>query len=563
MNFKTTYILFGILLVVLGAFLISQLFVKPPHEEESDYVLPGLHEAKINANDITSVEIKATGPKYPAENLVFVRRGNGWRVQGSDVRADRVAVDQVVSDVMNASQSAEEKGADVTSDLKRFGLEPPGLIVTLRQGSERQWQLNVGDVSLGKEDAVVYVNSSDRPRDVIAIRRSKLSSLFVKDEPATAAAPKAAEQPDRYRLKTLADFRSRDLLGEGAFNLPETATELVLRAAKAQAVVLKKEEGNRWHFVEPKLGEADYEGDAATTGPGKPPAGVKDLLRDLGELKVATSKPGQPGSSDEGGTPEFVKDHAEDLASYGLAADRPSTLKIELRRSAGGQVDQAEPVQESLLIGNKDGDRYFARLGNENSVVKIAADKLEPILQAARDPNALRSHDLVSIEASKIDAIDITNASGTVRLRRPQPAVWSLLGAGGKERNADNQAAQDLVSAFTARRLVQSFPKPAPDAEHGFDHPTAVVALWAGGLRKDEKAGPGTPGSLKSVPPGGAQGRAAPDRALDVWQERGCLRLCPPPGRQRDGRPHRARYHSGQGQSAGGRLSRSNSADVP
>src|SRR5438270_855931 len=51
--------------------------------------------------------------------------------------------------------------------------------VTLKQkGGGKEWTLNVGNDSPDK--AFVYVNSSDRPRDVFAVRASSLDSLQFK-----------------------------------------------------------------------------------------------------------------------------------------------------------------------------------------------------------------------------------------------------------------------------------------------------------------------------------------------------------------------------------------------
>ncbi|MBV9124710.1 MAG: hypothetical protein JO112_15245, partial [Planctomycetes bacterium] len=59
MNFKTTYILFGVLLAVLGVFLLTQLLGKKT-TEETGYVLPSLHEDNdaLKTSDITGVEIE-------------------------------------------------------------------------------------------------------------------------------------------------------------------------------------------------------------------------------------------------------------------------------------------------------------------------------------------------------------------------------------------------------------------------------------------------------------------------------------------------------------------------
>ena len=232
MSFKTTYILFGVLILVVGVFALTQITHRQPPSDVA-YVLPTLHDDKITNNDITSIEIQTSGPKYRPEDLIFTRTDSGWQIKDPNVRADHVAVDQVVSDVMRAAR--EKEGVDITNDLKKFGLEPPAATVTLK-GNDQQWKLNIGDESVGKTNALVYVTSSDRPKEVMAVRRSNLNSLFTRETVASAAKASGKSSDEEVdHIKTLADFRSRELLGEGVVNLPEAVTQVALQQSKASA----------------------------------------------------------------------------------------------------------------------------------------------------------------------------------------------------------------------------------------------------------------------------------------------------------------------------------------
>src|ERR1700690_4283496 len=82
MNFKTTYILFGTFVVLLLFLLVSQ----KGHKDTSSvgFVLPSLHDQKVQAKDIDVVEIERKSPK--AEKLVFTRGDRGWRLEQPSVR---------------------------------------------------------------------------------------------------------------------------------------------------------------------------------------------------------------------------------------------------------------------------------------------------------------------------------------------------------------------------------------------------------------------------------------------------------------------------------------------
>src|SRR3954462_7212137 len=194
MNFKTTYILFAILGLVLVVFACA-LWMGPTTAGESKWVLPSTHDAAnpVDAKDIDTVVIERSQPK--AEKLVFVKDGDRWKMtEPHSFRVDRYLVDQVVRQVLDAQR--EEKG-DLTSDLKQWGLDEPATTVTLKKDDEKEWKVNFGTESRGGSSAVVYVTSSERPKEPMAVRRSGLETVF----------------------KDVNDFRAKDLLAESGFDI--------------------------------------------------------------------------------------------------------------------------------------------------------------------------------------------------------------------------------------------------------------------------------------------------------------------------------------------------------
>src|SRR5438270_456329 len=109
MNFKTTYILFGTLVVLLVVLLVSQKGYK--ETSTTGYVLPSLHEAKIQAKDIDAVELERKGQK--PEKLLFVRGERGWRLAEPSVRANTLTVEELINQVIRAAKT-EHGTADVT-----------------------------------------------------------------------------------------------------------------------------------------------------------------------------------------------------------------------------------------------------------------------------------------------------------------------------------------------------------------------------------------------------------------------------------------------------------------
>src|SRR5581483_7643326 len=95
-------VLFGVLLGILGLFLLTQLFAKKTADQMT-FVLPGLHDTvnPVHTDDIDRIEIDRQRPK--AEKFVFSKdeRGN-WVSQDPNVRLETSAVKRIVDQVIGA-----------------------------------------------------------------------------------------------------------------------------------------------------------------------------------------------------------------------------------------------------------------------------------------------------------------------------------------------------------------------------------------------------------------------------------------------------------------------------
>jgi hypothetical protein len=464
MNFKTTYLLFGLLLVVLLAFGIA-LWMGPT-EGTSAYVLPSMHSGSspVTDEDVTRVEIDRARPE--GEKIVFVKdpQTKKWRITEPVACAADYLVGTLVRDVYGAKRDPQ---SEPSNDLKQYGLEPPAVVVTLIKEAEprRQFQLMVGDVSAGSSKAVIYVSSSDRPKEVLAVQKSQLDNV----------------------LKPLNDFRSKDLLS------PTGASDIqAVTLSEGKKKIELKKTGDTWSYVDPPYGRAEDSG--SSTGPalpGKAPDAVQPLLTEIGSLRV-------PSASD------FVADHVKDLAKFNLDKD---ALKIEIDRteeistSEEGKKERktshhvlvvgiAKKVDEKLEAGKKPDEKYYAMLDDDGSVVKVSAANVEPLRKLLNDPGALRDRNLVDTGGfKKPDAIDVKNSYGVMEFRRStEPGKEWKLYRGETAHNVDGQAVQPLVSLLTQKNVVTDFPDPAKKKELGVDNADApVVKIWLDGIAEEKE----------------------------------------------------------------------------
>jgi hypothetical protein len=467
MNFKTTYILFGIVVVLLATLGIA-LFMEPVSPGDSDYVLPSVHrkDSELKPEQVTHVEIARTKPD--AETIVFERDADGksWHVtKPYPLRADSFAVSGLIRDVLDAQR---DPGADMPPSLKEFGLDPPGTVVTLSKDG-REVKLNVGDVSAGTENQRVWVTSSDNAKQGLPVKKSRLESVF----------------------KKLNDFRDKTLLANSDIDI----RGVKLSEAK-KALELTKTSDANWKYVQPAYGVAELEGETSPGG-APPPAnsalsGVRPLLTDLTNLRVEKND-------------DFVADEVadKDLGKYNLDPAKDAVLRVEVDKTAPAKDDdkkEEEKKEENkagqkvvLLVGvGKPVDdkapekKYYARVEGEQSVVRVPAKDVDPLRKLLDDPGAVRDRNLVRFDNLKTpDAIQVQNGSVAFDLFHPEAKPWQLY-RGDREVKADDKVIQDLTTHLTQKNLVRSFPETKDLASLGLDKPTAVVSLWVDGLAKEE-----------------------------------------------------------------------------
>lgn len=214
--------------------------------------------------------------------------------------------------------------------------------------------------------------------------------------------------------KPLQEMRDRAVLHINAvefnsFELKNSSGEV--EAAKGQ---------NGWQFGKPASTPGDEE--AITT-----------LLAGVANAKMVT----------------IASETPEKLGSYGLTAPT-----ITFTASDGkGQ-------SETLLVGKKQGDEYFARDASRPMIFRINQDLYKKLTETYND---LRDKRIVRFDPANITHVEIHNTSGTIVCTRKNESEWTFdepTDQKGKSANAEK-----LFSPLQVTR-----------AEEIFDHPTADVA---------------------------------------------------------------------------------------
>jgi hypothetical protein len=353
-------------------------------------------------------------------------------------------------------------------------LAQPAVRVTLKADAASA-TINIGDTVLGGEKGTTFVTLGERPDRVIAVRRADLAGIF--KETARSEAGSAAGL-----TRNLADFRSRRLLGSEAGEATALFKTIKIQA-NGQELELTKGADNEWSFVKPAgFGKADLAG--ATEPSTSVYTGVRPLLNALTNLQAASAADfnEQPG----------------DLAQYGLQPENPNIVRIELIPSSG--------PSEVLLLGKvveENGKptlpmKVYAKVPGDRAVVTIATDRRDAIVKTVADPSELRNRDLFGdSQRERIDALDLTVQGKTVKLRRvpvgqaASEKRWVLYGGPNDPQEANQAAAQDLVTALARPRVALEPVTPPYDAAFNPADRRAELKVWVGGVPADLKPADG------------------------------------------------------------------------
>ncbi len=481
MNFRTTYVLLGIVIIALAALGIFVLTSsdKKTNRSVEGYLLRQFRAADVQAKDVNSVEIERPGET--PDKIAFAREGNKWvLVAPARARVDSSAVENVVSQILNART---EKAADISTNPAAHGLDNPPVKITLKTADNRSAWIAFGNVTIGGDRAVVYVLTSDDDQRPQAAKRSDFHALFKSDS------PKGATNAGQL-VKDVNDFRPLKIIGDGAMGpLDQIVRSLSVRTDKNE-IALFREPGGNWKFRVP----ANY-GEAATdatpvSSQAKDGSGaigsVSQLINTISNIQPANRK----GIIDAGG----------DLAKYGLAATN-KPLQIDFSRSDG--VKETMYVSGPIKAG--DHEKYYARNEADSVVYEVPAEPVKKVLAVLNNKGSLRDRTVLQLNPQQIDAIDIDVHGGKFELRKVGFG-WQVYDAAGKGQPANAKAVNDLVSRLTAKQLATGFPPAGiPDDKMGFTKPSVEIKFWVGGIVPDktepEKKKDATPKPKVVAPP--------------------------------------------------------------
>lgn len=478
MNFRTTAALFAAALVVGLGLLVFTLSEEDRPTSEG-LVLAGL--AGVKADEVDTVEFAKGDAK-----LVLKRTGKDKWVVAEPVatKADGPAVDRVISALLKARATAYP---ELSSNPVVHGLDNPGLRVTLRAGDKAD-TLNVGDVTIGGAKAVGFVTTPTRTRPM-AVSRADLEPLFRE-----ARAGKAGDL-----AKWTGDFRTKQVFSLDTASAAEEATAIRLSLPNKKQEVALSKAGGAWKFDAPaNWGDAALSGDAGATAPSAV-SGVRGLLNTVVGLQAASGD-------------DFI-DSPGDLKEYGLNADNPDRLRVEIKPKdgpaevayIGRKLDPAPPAAPgSPAPPAPPVAKVYVQFEGSKTVVRVnPGPTFDGLAAVVADPTPLRDRDLLADSVrGRIDAIDLVAGGQTVKLRKPAGAGgWKLYGGPNDPQDANAKSVENLLALVTQPRVVKDFPTPN-DAHFAGAELKAEVKLWADGVEAstDPKADPKAEPKLKGVP---------------------------------------------------------------
>jgi hypothetical protein len=469
MNVRLPLILLGLVGLALVGLLVAVSSDSGPAAGQPLLVINNVTDPKAAADQVDAVEITRTEPTEG--KLVFTKgEGGKWAItEPTAARADTFAVDNLVRELVRLKPTPF---AELSGNPAAHGLDKPTVKVTLRAGSSGEATLNLGTTTIGKDRAVTFVTTGERPGVPVAVRRGDLDPLFKAG---------GGDGPAWGLVKWASDFRDRRLIG-GDLRDPVSDLQKVSLKHAGKELALERTASGDWRFLSPPgYGLADVAG--APEPSNETVTGVRPLLNALTALQA---------------DPADVIENPEPLDKYGLKPDDPNVLRVEFVPKAG--------KPEVLYIGKRVDEKavpvkHFARVEGDAAVVKLQTDRFAQLTKLVADPAELRDRTLVSdVKKDAIDAIDVAVGGQTVRLRRVSVGAarqWVLYG-GPTDPQIAGPAAQTLVDALTRPRAAREV-LPAPnDAAFAPPEVKAEVKLWFDGT--EPPAAPAEAGKLPAEP---------------------------------------------------------------
>lgn len=455
MNFKTTFVLFILVVIGVGIWLYTAR-TQPAIETEDDeqvaqteprYVLDPRPERN------TAVCVRLERPDQPT--LVFERtekpgepdQMEPWRMtEPLDSATENYTVEGLANLLTGLQyQRSFKPGSAGGVSLADAGLEPPAATLTIRDKEGKDYAIEIGKKAALSNDTYVRVVGSD---EVKVVGRDLSRDI--------------QRKTSDYRAKRVFDFTTADV-------------RHLLIEHEDTTYDLNRGAGDQWVINAPIKAYARAEK-------------VKTLLNALSGVRVK----------------DFIDDHPDSLATYGL---EPPTLTITVTTEKEEPVAEESPEAEEVEEPGETDDTeepttqpsepqlklvtktytlavgQFADLSNQARCIKLAdqpwvasattqqLDRLIPKLAELRDPLVTR------IKASRATRIEITTDEGATTLEK-QGRKWQ---GTGDLANLDTEAVKAVLSAFEDLSAIDYIDQPRDLAEYGLDQPRAVLAVTTAG----------------------------------------------------------------------------------
>ena len=430
MNFKTTIVLFILILIAVPAAIILPGKLKTTDERQAarGKIFPDFKTAKARRLEVTKGDF----------HVVFEKKNDTWHItQPLADRADTTKVENILSAIefLQHRGIVDTKGQAV--DPANYGLDKPQAQIAF-VGERAADTLLIGKTyeGLGKDSASgksLYVQPQG-DKTIYCVSDDILKDIDQK----------------------VVDLRSRTPLDL----VQSRITRFELNTSSGTVVVAKDDKA--WKLESPVQA-----------------AGDTSKITDLINAAISAEKQ------------DFTADDVQDLAQYGLdkpvvsltfwseKVDGPRTLLL------GAQVPAADEAPEPLEAPGAPGktEKVYACVEGEKSVFTLKKDAAAKLDVKTAD---LRDRVITAIKSNDVSSVDITKAGSAISLTK-EGWDWKLAAKQGeqeKKADANSSGVQDLLRLFENEKIGDWVDQPDDLAQYGLDEPASIAIKTKAGTEQ-------------------------------------------------------------------------------
>ncbi|MFH0954103.1 MAG: DUF4340 domain-containing protein [Verrucomicrobiota bacterium] len=343
-----------------------------------------------------------------------------WMLQQPLVSRASPIVVQEILDALYAVR-VEQFATDSGADLVRYGLDDPGLKVTVWCGEKQgDTTLLFGGPVAGDKDLVYAKLKSGDP--VYAVPANILGRLRV----------------------GAAEVRDHRLLTMSAYDIS------YFRAQEGERTVELRKRDDEWEMVDPKPWKADDQR-------------VRDLLTAWAGATIVS----------------FIDDAGTNLAALGLS---PPTrvLQFSSKLGPGAAIGQRQPMagveeKATVLVSSspREVGRVLVKLDSEAPLYEILGDVLKTV---SLDPLFYRDREVMNLNSD--DIVRITRQKDGQEQTAERSEAGDFTAAPGAAGPLNQEAVKDLLMAASHLRISEFVADDPRDlSAFGLDTPSAVLTL--------------------------------------------------------------------------------------